>query len=232
MAKYTIGEYNYNTAVAGSVFVKVANILYNDTILFNDTYYLEGKSLNSNRLKEIIRYILQGKGYTASEGLIVSCGKDTADYHFSGNSVITDNSLLMVDIYARSMKTGLWFDKTITYILGNINKELLRMIRTVEQIKYSITYMAQAGVSGSYLHSVVLNYFTHHGYATSEKEGFCHNLGHTVGTKLHDGGIIGPNSNYILKEGDIITIEPGLYYNGVGGVRYEDMYYVGKKGIV
>jgi Xaa-Pro aminopeptidase len=54
-------------------------------------------------------------------------------------------------------------------------------------------------------------------------QGFFHGTGHGVGMQIHEPPRIGPNSPDALLSGHVVTIEPGLYYPGVGGVRLEDM---------
>jgi Xaa-Pro aminopeptidase len=86
----------------------------------------------------------------------------------------------------------------------------------------------RSGVAGSELHQLVIDFFKERGYE-SDTRGFIHNLGHGVGLQVHELPTVGP-SGIPLQEGNVITIEPGLYYPGTGGVRLEDIGAVTKKG--
>ncbi|MCL2740288.1 MAG: M24 family metallopeptidase, partial [Oscillospiraceae bacterium] len=59
---------------------------------------------------------------------------------------------------------------------------------------------------------------------------FVHSLGHGVGLDIHEEPRISKNSDYTLEEGMVITIEPGIYIEGLGGIRIEDMVLVTKDG--
>ena len=78
------------------------------------------------------------------------------------------------------------------------------------------------------LHQLVVDFFKERGYE-SDTRGFVHNLGHGVGLQVHELPTVGP-SGKPLEAGNVITIEPGLYYPGTGGVRLEDIGAVTKKG--
>ncbi|NJM56091.1 MAG: M24 family metallopeptidase [Verrucomicrobiae bacterium] len=61
-------------------------------------------------------------------------------------------------------------------------------------------------------------------------EGFYHGLGHGIGLQIHETPRIGSNSDDVLETGQVVAIEPGLYYPRIGGVRIEDMVLVGENG--
>ena len=54
-------------------------------------------------------------------------------------------------------------------------------------------------------------------------QGYFHGTGHGVGLEIHEAPRVGPNSPEVFKAGQVVTVEPGLYYPGIGGVRLEDV---------
>ncbi len=80
------------------------------------------------------------------------------------------------------------------------------------------------------MHQAVVDFFRERGYE-SDTRGFVHNLGHGVGLQVHELPTVGPAGKE-LETGNVITIEPGLYYPGTGGVRLEDIGAVTRKGFV
>jgi Xaa-Pro aminopeptidase len=77
------------------------------------------------------------------------------------------------------------------------------------------------------IHERVQEFFKKEGYRTGRvnghMEGFFHGTGHGVGLEIHESPRLGPNSTEVLRRNQVITVEPGLYYPGLGGVRLEDM---------
>jgi Xaa-Pro aminopeptidase len=88
--------------------------------------------------------------------------------------------------------------------------------------------LVKKGASGADIHLAVVDFFKDHGYESNTR-GFVHNLGHGVGLQVHELPTVGP-AGKALATGNVITIEPGLYYPGIGGVRLEDIGVVTAKG--
>ncbi|HLP75481.1 MAG TPA: M24 family metallopeptidase, partial [Candidatus Paceibacterota bacterium] len=84
------------------------------------------------------------------------------------------------------------------------------------------------------VHKTVQDYFISQGYRTGRRdgrmEGFFHGTGHGLGLEIHEAPRIGTNSLGVLKPGHVVTVEPGLYYPELGGVRLEDVAYVTERG--
>jgi Xaa-Pro aminopeptidase len=87
----------------------------------------------------------------------------------------------------------------------------------------------RAGVSAKEIYDAAADVILKNGYHVGET-GFIHGLGHGVGLDIHEKPSLKANLEDILEAGNVITIEPGLYYPNVGGVRIEDMVLVTKTG--
>ena len=102
------------------------------------------------------------------------------------------------------------------------------MYEALQEAKRLAISRTRSGVSGADLYQDVVDFFKDHGY-DSDTRGFVHNLGHGVGLHIHEMPTVGP-AGKALEAGNVITIEPGLYYPKIGGVRLEDIGAVTAKG--
>jgi Xaa-Pro aminopeptidase len=118
---------------------------------------------------------------------------------------------------------------TRTFVKGEPSQEILDMYTALREAKHLAISRVKSGVTGADLYQIVVDFFKERGY-DSDTRGFVHNLGHGVGLQIHEQPTVGPSGNTPLEEGNVITIEPGLYYPGIGGVRLEDIGAVTKKG--
>jgi Xaa-Pro aminopeptidase len=83
------------------------------------------------------------------------------------------------------------------------------------------------GVRTADVHKTVQELFTREGYKTGKHkgrmQGYFHGTGHGLGLEIHEPPRTGPHSEGVLKTGQVVTVEPGLYYPSIGGVRLEDV---------
>ncbi|MCJ7741508.1 MAG: M24 family metallopeptidase, partial [Methanoregula sp.] len=119
-------------------------------------------------------------------------------------------------------------DMTRTIVRGEPSTDILEMYDTLREAKQLGISRVKTGASGADIHLAVVDFFKDHGY-DSNTRGFVHNLGHGVGLQVHELPTVGP-AGKTLASGNVITIEPGLYYPGIGGVRLEDIGVVTAKG--
>lgn len=189
--------------------------------------YSDGKPLTSEMIKFSMHSFLLEHGCNAVD-TIVSCGEDTAIPHMTGTGPLHADEPIVIDLFPCEEKTGFFADMTRTVVKGEPSPEIRDMYAALREAKQLGISEVKAGVSGAAVYQAVVDFFKERGYE-SDTRGFVHNLGHGVGFQIHEQPTVGPAGKE-LKAGSVITIEPGLYYPGIGGVRLEDIGEVTKKG--
>ena len=191
------------------------------------TLYLDRKPLTSERVRFAMHSLLLEHECSAVD-TIISCGEDTAIPHMTGTGPLKANEPIVIDIFPFDEKTGYYADMTRTVSKGKPSQEIVDMYSTLREAKQLGISRIKAGVQAADVHQAVVDFFTERGYESTTK-GFIHNLGHGVGLQVHELPTVGP-AGTTLEAGNVITVEPGLYYPGIGGVRLEDMGAVTAKG--
>ncbi len=188
-----------------------------------------GSILTSERLREIISYATLVEGAVALDTIAAS-GDQACDCHNAGSGPIRAGELIVVDIFPRRIADGYWGDMTRTYLKGKASDAQRRLVRTVKRGHEVGIRMIKPGVSGGKVQEAVEAFFAKEGYKTikesREPQGFFHALGHGVGLEVHEGPAVRPGAKGRLRKGMVVTVEPGLYYRGLGGVRIEDVVHV------
>ena len=200
--------------------------------------YLQlSKTPTSEEAHAIIDRVLAEHGCESPQGYVVAGGRESSEPHEVGSGVLKDCEPIVIDIFPRSKFTGYFADMSRTVCIGTPPKRLKKMYNTVLDAQQLAIAMVAPGVVCSDIQNAVEKLFIKRGYETSGKgkefayaEGFVHGIGHGVGTSIHEEPRIGTGTTGVLEEGDVITIEPGLYYKDIGGVRLEDMLLVTSDG--
>ncbi|MBP5357353.1 MAG: aminopeptidase P family protein [Clostridia bacterium] len=157
---------------------------------------------------------------------IVAFQENTADcHHVPTDKKLSKNDIITIDCGAR--KNGYCSDMTRTFCLGEPLAKLQEIYSIVLGAQNYILSILRAGYTGRQVDMLCREYFRSYGY---EKE-FGHSLGHGVGIQIHELPNMSTTCDMELTEGNIVTVEPGLYVDGLGGVRIEDMVLIKKDGI-
>lgn len=186
----------------------------------NDILYFEDEVLTSEKIRKILHEAFYDKGLEDRD-TIISCGKDTALPHAKGKGALYAHQPIVMDVFPCRIN-GYFADMTRTISKGKPSDEICAMYETVREAKELAASMIKPGITGAEAHNAVAEYFTAHGYETAGTSGFIHSLGHGVGLAIHESPSLSPRGEE-LRPGNVITLEPGLYYPGTGGVRLEDM---------
>jgi Xaa-Pro aminopeptidase len=189
--------------------------------------HVDKKPLTAEQVRYSMHNLLLQHGCVAVD-TIVSCGKDTAIPHMTGSGPLRSDEPIIIDLFPVEEKSGYYADMTRTVVKGEPSPEIREMFDTLLDAKNLGISLVKTGVSGADIHLAVVDFFKDHGYESNTR-GFVHNLGHGVGLQVHELPTVGPAGND-LASGNVITIEPGLYYPKIGGVRLEDIGAVTKKG--
>jgi len=193
-----------------------------DGVLYNGAL-----PLTSERLRAAIDASLQEDG-CSGEGTITAAGPDSAQPHNRGHGPIYAGQPVVIDIFPRHTELRYYADMTRTVCKGAPSDELARMYETThEALRYALGLL-RPGTTGQAVFEAVCRFYEDRGYPTYLREGkfpdagFVHSLGHGVGLDIHEGPGLGRRPD-LFEEGQVITVEPGLYAPGLGGVRIEDM---------
>jgi Xaa-Pro aminopeptidase len=192
-----------------------------------------GAPLTSEKLRGVIdTAILQAGGWTAHT--IVAGGRQACDPHEPGHGPLRANEPIILDVFPRSQKTGYFGDITRTFVRGRASEAVRRLYDTVARAQGLAFARLRPEAKAVEVHAAVQVFFETEGYKTVKKggrmQGFFHGTGHGVGMDLHEAPRIAVTSHDVLAAGQVVTVEPGLYYPGLGGVRLEDVATVTPQG--
>ena len=185
-----------------------------------------GRRLTSEDLKFAIESACLGAGGVSLD-TIAAGGDQGCDPHESGHGPIRAHALVIVDVFPRITATGYYGDMTRTFLRGRASDAQRRLVATVRAGQQLGLRLIRAGLMGRVVHNRVADYFKEQGYVTRAtprgSEGFFHGLGHGLGLAVHELPRVAGTVNYLLKKGAVVTVEPGLYYPGLGACRIEDV---------
>ncbi|MCC5839854.1 MAG: aminopeptidase P family protein [Opitutales bacterium] len=187
---------------------------------------LLGKNaLTSEKLHEIISIACLEKGAIAGQP-IAAGGDQACDPHHRGSGPLRANELIIVDIFPRDRATGYHGDMTRTFLKGRASEAQRALVATVFEAQQAALRAHKARTSGMKIYKDVVALFKKHGYETKTENGlstgFFHGLGHGLGLEVHEPPRVNAKGSG-LRAGQVITVEPGLYYTGLGGCRIEDV---------
>jgi len=189
-----------------------------------------GKTLTSEILRaEIDSAILRAGGVPTNT--IVAGGDQACDPHERGFGPLRADSLIILDIFPRDGKTGYWGDMTRTVVRGRASEQQRKLWETVRAGQTLALKQIKAGADGMSIHQAITELFERRGFPTEVRNGrrvgFFHGTGHGLGLEIHEYPRL---QKVVLKAGQCLTVEPGLYYPGIGGARIEDVVIVEKDG--
>lgn len=193
-------------------------------------------------IKSMIASKLAREGLVAPEGTIFAVGPSGADPHNAGipTAEIRRGRLIVFDIFPQA-ENGYWFDLTRTFLVGRADSKARKLFETVQEAQSDALDYLRAGVTGKAAMSRVCDVIERRGFKTVKRvfegkarnvaSGFTHSLGHGVGLTIGESPYLSFNSRLPLRTGEVVTVEPGVYVPGYGGVRIEDTVLIKSKSI-
>ncbi|MBI3878473.1 MAG: aminopeptidase P family protein [Verrucomicrobia bacterium] len=189
--------------------------------------------LTSEKLQAVINIAIIQTGGLANH-TIVAGGRQACNPHERGRGPLKAHEPIVIDIFPRSQRTGYFGDLTRTVVRGRASEAVRKLHHLVARGQEIAFQNIRPGASGAQVHKLVQDFFREQGCKTARKQkrmqGFFHGTGHGLGLDLHEGPRLSPNSEDKLTAGNVVTVEPGLYYSDVGGVRLEDVVLVTRNG--
>lgn len=190
-----------------------------DSVLF-----LNGDVLTSERLRRMVHQTLMDCN-TIGEHTIVAGGDQGCDPHQVGFGPLRAREPIIIDIFPHDEASGYYGDLTRTFCKGQASKPIQHLYETVLKAQQLGLDHIRPGAEGHLIHKSIQRFFRDAGYETGEQDGYMqgyiHGTGHGLGLEIHEAPRIGPHGD-VLEAGHVVTVEPGLYYRGLGGVRIED----------
>ena len=149
---------------------------------------------------------------------IVAFGENAAEpHHEPSHRLLEEGDVIKLDFGA--VWEGYHADMTRTIAFGSPASELMKIHDVVREAQQAAIDVVKAGVAGESVDRVARGVIEDAGYG----QYFLHGLGHGVGLEIHEGPRLGRGIDHVLPAGAVVTVEPGVYVPGLGGVRIEDM---------
>jgi Xaa-Pro aminopeptidase len=198
---------------------------------------VDGGPLTVERVKSAMSQAFAAHGTTADD-FIVAPGAQGAVGHDMGSGPISAGVPIVIDIWPRDNESFMFCDMTRTFVVGDVPEDVQRWhALTKEALDRAISEIKD-GAEGRAIFDGTCEIFEAAGEPTQRtkeegktlSDGFFHGLGHGVGLEVHEEPGMGIAAKDELRAGDVVTVEPGLYRQGYGGVRLEDLVLVTKDG--
>jgi Xaa-Pro aminopeptidase len=198
---------------------------------------VEGEPLTVERIKNAMAQAFAANGTSADE-FIVAPGAQGAVGHDMGSGPVRAGVPIVIDVWPRDNETACYADMTRTFVVGDVPDDVARWHGLCKQALDAAVERIRDGADGRAVYDVTCDIFEAAGEptqrtkepGTSLADGFFHGLGHGVGLEVHEQPGMGLASKGVLRAGDVVTVEPGLYRRGFGGVRLEDLVLVTADG--
>jgi Xaa-Pro aminopeptidase len=202
-----------------------------------DRLRLDGEPLTAEAIRAALREACAARGAPAPPDVIVSSGWDGFG-HDAGSGPRPANLPITVDLWPRDEESGCWADMTRTFVVGEVPDRVRELERVVSEALAAVRDAVRPGITGRELHGIACDVIEAAGHPTQRtgpaeddpNRGFQFGLGHGVGLEVHEAPGLGRLGREPLVAGDVIAMEPGIWEQGLGEVRLEDLLLVTEDG--
>ncbi|WP_414055027.1 M24 family metallopeptidase [Macrococcus equi] len=179
------------------------------------------------QLNNMMEMKMRELGATSSsfDTIVASGIRGALPHGVASEKVIQSGEMITFDYGA--LYNGYVSDITRTIAVGQPKEEMIEIYNIVLESQLKALNDIQIGMSGVEADKIARDIIASHGYG----EQFGHSLGHGIGLEVHEGPMLSAKSPHILEENMCVTLEPGIYVEGLGGVRIEDDVLVTKNGL-
>jgi Xaa-Pro aminopeptidase len=189
---------------------------------------VDGEPLTCEALREAALAVFAAAGCRGDD-LIAAAGPQSADGHAVGSGPLANDDVIVCDLFPQDVASGCFADMTRTFTAGTPDPEIVAWHTHTQEALELSRRMLRPGADGAALWRAVCSFYEELGHPTERskpegtvlRDGFNHALGHGVGLEVHEAPTLS-KAGHELVAGDVITLEPGLYRHGFGGVRLED----------
>ena len=192
----------------------------------------DGEVLTAEVVKRLMARQLLEAGLIVQH-TIVACGEDGCNPHNEGSGPLRAGQAIIIDIFPRDLASRYYADITRTVVKGQAPDRLRRMYDAVAAAQSRALELIRDGADAEAINGEVQGSLEERGFQTGEvngkMQGFFHGTGHGLGLEVHELPRISKVKT-TLRTGNVVTVEPGLYYPGDGGVRIEDVVVVTESG--
>jgi Xaa-Pro aminopeptidase len=199
----------------------------------------DGTPLTVGDVKAFVRIKLLEYQLEDTEGMIFAQGRDGGFPHSHGadDDPLKLGHAIVFDLFPRDMNTGYFHDMTRTWSIGYARPEVQKAYDEVMTAFNAVVDALKVGEKASRYQEITLDVLEEFGHPTVRSHpgttnGYIHSIGHGVGIEIHESPRFSLNNNDdVLKVGNVVTIEPGVYYPEKGfGIRIEDTIYAAEDG--
>lgn len=197
-----------------------------------------GGELTAEQVRFAMQDVSRDMGCTLGNEAIVGAGAQGAIGHAAGSGPLPPDTPIIIDIWPRDDESACYADMTRTFVVGDVPDEVAEWHRITYEALERVRGEVRPGVPGQSLWEISCDVYEAAGHQTQRtkepgavlREGFFHGLGHGVGLDVHEEPGLGRAGGAELIAGDVVTLEPGTYRQGFGGVRLEDLMLVTADG--
>lgn len=183
--------------------------------------------MTENEVNNEMEMFMRSKGATCSsfDTIVASGHRGALPHGVASNKVIEEEDMITLDFGA--LYEGYVSDITRTFAIGEPKEEMKKIYNIVLESQLAALEQIKPGMTGKEADSIARDIISSYGYG----EQFGHSLGHGIGLEVHEGPALSQKSDIVLEENMCVTLEPGIYVEGLGGVRIEDDVLVTKNGL-